>query len=469
MDRVRAERMAAELKGKTIAGWEITDLVDYGKSALVLSASKGDQSCILKVFDPEVVERYGADVQKERVARERALVGKNHPNLVPILDAGEDSGFFYVAMARVPGKPLSKCLSEIPRNQIWALIGQVASAAEFLESLGFAHRDIKPDNINVSDDFGTAVLLDLGVLKPFMGQVVTDFDKTPFIGTLQYSSPEFLKRLEDPSPEGWRALTFYQLGAVLHDMIMGRRIFSDYEEPFARLVDAVTYSNPEIGAADVAPQLVSLAKTCLSKKPEHRLMYVKWADFHPRQAPATSLANLRDQVKRNVEAALGVRIDIEDLAEKPRTVRASTARLQVAVERFVHEETIGNGLFPPVSTHQYPSQNVNVATTTFSFAVVPSLGLRNRLHLFLRTSLIDSGSQLVRIEGAAFVSSNAELASPPDVSDIEGEELFVGSFEEVLVRERVSIALYTALAQAQAAQPEIGAEVLFLKISGNAE
>ena len=65
MDRVRAERMAAELKGKTIAGWEITDLVDYGKSALVLSASKGDQSCILKVFDPEVVERYGADVQRK--------------------------------------------------------------------------------------------------------------------------------------------------------------------------------------------------------------------------------------------------------------------------------------------------------------------------------------------------------------------------------------------------------------------
>ena len=87
-------------------------------------------------------------------------------------------------------------------------------------------------------------------------------------------------------------------------------------------------------------------------------MYEKWADFHPRQAPATSLANLRDQVKRNVEAALGVRIDIEDLAEKPRTVRASTARLQVAVERFVHEETIGNGLFPPVSTHQYPSQKL---------------------------------------------------------------------------------------------------------------
>lgn len=339
--------MARELAGKKIAGWIVGDLIDYGKSALILAASKENDSCILKLFDPEIVERYGEAVQRERVNRERALVGKSHPNLVPILDAGEDGGFFFVAMGKVPGRVLSKCLSDVPRNEIWPLIGQVASAAEFLESLGLAHRDIKPDNILVSDDFKTAVLLDLGVLKPFAGHVVTDLEKMPFIGTLQYSSPEFLKRREDPTIEGWRALTFYQLGAVLHDMIMKRRIFSDHEEPFARLVDAVTYVNPEIAATDVASPLVSLAKTCLSKKPEHRLVYVKWTDFRPRDVLAASLANLRDQVKRNAEAALGVRIDIEDVAEKQRTIRATTARIQDKIERFVREETIGNGLFPP--------------------------------------------------------------------------------------------------------------------------
>jgi serine/threonine protein kinase len=459
--------MSAELKGRKIAEWMIGDLIDYGKSALILDASKGNDSCILKVFDPEIVERYGEEVQRERVTRERALVGKSHPNLVPILDAGEDAGFFYVAMEKVPGKPLSKRLSEVPRNQIWSLIGQVAAAAEFLEVLGFAHRDIKPDNILVTDDFTRAVLLDLGVLKPFAGKAVTDLEKMPFIGTLQYSSPEFLKRREDPTVEGWRALTFYQLGAVLHDMIMKKRIFSEHEEPFARLVDAVTYVNSEIAAADVAPHLVSLAKTCLSKKPEHRLAYVKWDDFQPKDLSPASLANLRDQVKRNAEAALGVRIDIEDLAQKQRTIRATTARIQDKIERFVHEEIIGNGLFPPVSTHQYPSQNVNVATTAFSFAVVPSLGLTNRLHLIFRTCLIDQGSELVEVEGAAFLSSKEGPATLLDVSNIEGEKLFVGSFEAALVRERVSLALYAALVQAQTAQAETGSEFKFLKISGN--
>ena len=346
--------MAGELRGKTIAGWLVADLVDYGKSALVLTASKGSQQCALKLLDPEIVEQYGHEVQEERVTRQLALVGKSHPNLVPILEAGRDSDFFYVAMSSISGKPLSKRLSELPRGQIWPLIGQVAAAAEFLESLGFAHRDIKPDNILVTDDFGSAVLLDLGVLKPFAGRVVTDTERMPFIGTLQYSSPEFLKRREDPTPEGWRALTFYQLGAVLHDMIMGRRIFSEYEEPYARLVDAVSYTDPEITAADVAPQLISLARTCLSKKPEHRLTYVGWVDFQPRELSESSLANLKDQVKRGAEAAMGVPIDIEDLAQKQRTTRASTTRIQVQIESFVHEETIGNGLFPPVPPTSFP-------------------------------------------------------------------------------------------------------------------
>jgi serine/threonine protein kinase len=114
-------------------------------------------------------------------------------------------------MNEIPGRPLSQILSELPRNQIWPLIEQIASAAQFLENLGFAHRDIKPDNIVVTEDFADAVLLDLGVLKPFAGNQVTDLEKTPFIGTLQYSSPEFLKRVEEPTMDGWRALTFYQL------------------------------------------------------------------------------------------------------------------------------------------------------------------------------------------------------------------------------------------------------------------
>lgn len=457
--------MAGELKGSSIAGWSVSDLIDYGKSALILQALKSGISAVLKVFDPEIIERYGREVQKERVDRERTLIGKRHPHLVTILDAGEDGGFFYVAMEHVPGKTLSKALSELKRDRIWALIGQIASAAEFLENLGFAHRDIKPDNINVTEDSSNAILLDLGVLKPFAGKPVTDLEKTPFIGTLQYSSPEFLKRKEDPTPDGWRALTFYQLGAVIHDMVMRRRIFSEQEEPFARLVDAVAYIDPEIKAADVPSELISLARTCLSKKPEHRLTYVKWSDFQPKDlSKTTSVTSFKEQVRHNAEAALGVRIDIDDVAQKQRTIRAKTSKLQFCLQRFLHDEVIGNNLFPPVATREYPSQNANVATTAFSFANASGLGLCNRLHLVVRISLVDAGSELVEIEGSAFLASKNSPATPPDNLNVEGEKLFVGSFEEPLVRERLTLVLYKALSSAQEQTADVGDELQFLKL-----
>src|SRR5690606_400695 len=100
-----------------------------------------------------------------------------------------------------------------------------------------------------------------------------------FVGTLRYSSPEFLLRAEQDTLEGWRAITFYQLGAVLHDLIMRRPLFAEFTEPFALLVEAVKSQRPEIHADDVPPELVLLAQNCLAKSPEARLALVSWNDF----------------------------------------------------------------------------------------------------------------------------------------------------------------------------------------------
>jgi hypothetical protein len=247
-------------------------------------------------------------------------------------------------------------------------------------------------------------------------------------------------------------------------MIMRRRIFYDNEEPFGRLVDAVTYINPEIFAADVPSELISLAKTCLSKNPEHRLQFVTWSSFTPPSEKEPALVALKEKVRRNAEAAMGIPIEIEDLAQKQRTIRAVTAKLQVQIEGLVHEETIGNGLFPPLSTHQYPSQNVSAAITAFSFSPAGALGLSNRLHLVIRTSVIDAGSQLVKIEAAAFLASKASPPVPPDVSNFEGELLFAASYEEQVVREKVNFALYTALSQSQEVADDVGSDTLLLRL-----
>jgi hypothetical protein len=55
-----------------------------GKSAIVFKSTDGTKPSILKVFDRELVERFGEEAQAERVRRELTLVGKTHPNLVKI-------------------------------------------------------------------------------------------------------------------------------------------------------------------------------------------------------------------------------------------------------------------------------------------------------------------------------------------------------------------------------------------------
>jgi hypothetical protein len=82
MDAARAKRMIEELQGRTVGEWTVTEFSGTGKSAIVFKATRGREICALKIFDPELIDRFGKDVQKNRIDRELSLRGKCHPNLV---------------------------------------------------------------------------------------------------------------------------------------------------------------------------------------------------------------------------------------------------------------------------------------------------------------------------------------------------------------------------------------------------
>ena len=305
MYKIRAERIAVELKGKEVDGWLIGEYINNGKSALLMHCSKNDVNAAIKIFDKELIDNYGRDVQLERIAREKSLVGKEHPNLIKILDGGYCSKTenCFVVMEYLAGTTLSESLDKIPKDKIGKIILELASAAKFLEDLGLAHRDIKPDNIMLSEDGNfTPTLLDLGVLRLDKDEKYTDISSKPFIGTLQYSSPEFLLRQEESSPEGWRAVTFYQLGAVLHDMIMKRPIFESDSEPFGLLVKAIMFKTPDINAfGDTDLRLISLAKNCLVKSPDARLDIVNWDDFELVSKPSDKpeeISSIKESIRK---------------------------------------------------------------------------------------------------------------------------------------------------------------------------
>ena len=223
----------------------------------------------LKIFDPELIERFGEAKQRTRIERELSLRGEHHKHLVEIYDGGHcpSSGYYYVVMSYIAAPNLASVIGDIPRDRVWPIIAQIAAACKFLETKRIAHRDVKPENIVISRDFEDATLLDLGVIRPFGEAGLTDEDQRVFIGTLRYASPEFLWRTEEDTEEGWRALTFYQIGAVLHDLIMRTRIFNEFWSPTPAWPKQLNTKFRMSGSSEVVPRIGSISQELPYQRP----------------------------------------------------------------------------------------------------------------------------------------------------------------------------------------------------------
>jgi serine/threonine protein kinase len=453
MDDARAARMADELLNKTVGNWTILEFLGAGKSALVFKAQNSTGFAALKIFDPELVQRFGTDVQTARIDRELSLRGKHHPHLVDILDGGRCpvTGFFFVAMQLLDGKSLSSQLHHFPRERIWPILTQLSSAAQFLESLDLVHRDIKPDNIFITKDFSHAWLLDFGVIRPIGEPGLTDGDQKPFIGTLQYSSPEFLFRTEDDTPAGWRALTFYQIGAVLHDLIMRERIFSEYVAPFARLVEAVKGITPRVEATDVAPELVLLARSCLSKEPTLRLRLVSWGAFDPHDGGAASPSAAKDRIINRQLLARGFHSAVQTLADQTaRTVRRTIDYVAEKVQALVRMECVGSGLFPPLQIIDWQATEPEETFFVVTFEASAEHALDECFQLWFSVQLLDQASLSISISAAASLNT-----MPIDIHACVPQRkisLYEGPFDEAAVETKVRSLLYCALDKAQQTQ-----------------
>lgn len=414
MDRIQAQMLRDQLQGVEVGGWLVNGFHGNGKSAVVMPASKDGAIGAIKIFHPELVERYGKDVQLERIMREKSLVGAHHENLVKIFDGGEcsETGYLFVVMESLPYSNLHEKCTDIPLAAVPNIIAQVASAARFLEDRGLAHRDIKPENIAISDDYSRAVLLDLGVLLPIGASNLTDVDQRLFIGTLRYSSPEFLRREEEDSIEGWRAVTFYQIGAVLHDLLMKRVLFDEFSEPFSLLVEAVKSETPKIVSED--SRSVLLATRCLVKSPETRLELVSWSDFTVDEGGAGEAVAALERISQRQrcfrEAPAGSAV--RDLAAN----RLLKHALDDLSNRFESRmATLLNGLrcFPLRATRSEKSIEQGTCTVCLQFERDDELGLPHRLTIVFQMKFIDAnaGSPIFRAGAAGALANIALVAS----------------------------------------------------------
>jgi serine/threonine protein kinase len=431
MDSVQAQALIDSLQDKEIGGWLVHGSFGFGKSAVVLPATRSGMKGAVKVFHPELIERYGRDVQLERIRREKLLIGSTHPNLVKILDGGEcaETGHLYVVMEEIPFPNMKEVLDDISFSSIRGLLSQVASAAMFLEERGLAHRDIKPENIAVDLAASRAILLDLGVLRPFGIANLTDVDQRPFIGTLRYSSPEFLRREENDTPDGWRAITFYQIGAVLHDLLMRKELFAEKSEPYSVLVEAVLHDRPEIYGDD--PALVRICNHCLVKKPATRLELVKWDDFHSPDGEASSAALIRERIKtrqkyfRSLESG-----GAGTSSDRTRKIKQCLTDLANRLDTRIGIALNALQCFPPRTSITHVDATSSNATVSVSFEKDVQAGLEAYLALKFKVEFLDenAGKDIYRITVSAVISS-IEIKS---ANFIEFSDFFVGEADELM-------------------------------------
>ena len=283
---------------------------------------------------------------------------------------------------------------------------EIASATKYLEERTIAHRDIKPDNIMYSTDSGKATLLDLGIIRPInsVASPTDDDTERPFIGTLQYSPPEFLLRVEEDSLHGWRAVTFYQLGAVLHDLIERRQIFSDQTSPYALLVNAIQFNPPSFNAADVPQDLILLAQNCLLKNWQTRLGVVDWGKFDS-QSPSESIgeAAKRRLLAQHSETSFHYH-DWQDDWEAEQRFAELLTRLHLIIRQwFVDQEFI-----PSVEIHAETGSDQGVAALLILLRSELTPRLQNNLNIRLELMLLDIRELVIELRFGASISAEID-------------------------------------------------------------
>ncbi|WDI93185.1 serine/threonine protein kinase [Xanthomonas campestris] len=274
-------RAFLHLKGQE---WILGEMLGEGGSAAVWKVTSPGCEYALKLYKPQFLAGENELVEKHRVNLQGTLCSHHCNDLIQIHEVGFVGESAYILMDYVPWPSMDVVIGAVPAHQFSVLLACVARAAKWLHERGYVHRDIKPANILVSPQFDRAILVDLGVMRIADGTEndLTDHgSKRPFVATAQYSPPEYLFRTIEPSPDLWRALTYYQLGAVLHDLLTRTQLFDQEVKTFNKYVLAMAVMSkiPSFAMAEKNPRLVALASRCLDKKFESRLENVEWSDF----------------------------------------------------------------------------------------------------------------------------------------------------------------------------------------------
>ena len=250
--------------GDSVGPYRITRFIGRGRMGVVFEGlADGGEPVAIKVVTTELSQD---EVFVRRFQREVAAAQKiSHPNVVPVLDAGEAGGLPYLVQKLIPGGSLHDRIAAAGRLDVPTTVRLLAGPAEGIDALhasGLVHRDIKPANILLDGD--TAFVTDFGLAKDSQASNLTRPGQA--LGSLDYMAPEQI-RGEDVSA----ATDIYALGCVVQECLLGAPPFGG--RPSMRVLFAhLQEPPPDLSEQrrDVAAPVARAINRALEKEPEDR-------------------------------------------------------------------------------------------------------------------------------------------------------------------------------------------------------
>jgi len=246
--------------------------VYFARIIKAIAGLKIGANVAVKVYKPQILDYPN---QKERIEREfKVGASISHPNLAKIfhIDFEKTDGFDrpYLLMEYIKGTSLREYVEinyPLPDTKIVDFFMQLTHAIFCLHKSKLIHRDIKPDNIMISNN-GQLKLMDLGVVKDLKSSTITSSDQ--FLGTIRYAAPEYLFDL-NASVES----DTYSCGAVLYFMIYGDDIFSS-EKLFSNVIlkissQDIALRSPKRHTSKKLVLLLEIARRLMHKEPNKRI------------------------------------------------------------------------------------------------------------------------------------------------------------------------------------------------------
>jgi serine/threonine protein kinase/tetratricopeptide (TPR) repeat protein len=259
--------------GETLGHFRLLEMIGAGGMGVVYRAhdERLDRDVAVKVLPTGAL----ADEAVRKRFRMEALVLSrlNHPNIATVHDFHDREAAHFLVMELIPGETLDEKIQGAPlsEREVLRLGVQLAMGIAAAHGEGIVHRDLKPGNVRITPD-GRLKVLDFGLATLRRHEWNERADTTGLgdaalvAGSPPYMAPEqLLGEVVDARSD------IYGAGAVLYEMVTGRRPFAESHGP--RLIDAVLHA-PPVPPRDIngrlSPGLEAIVLKCLDKDPGRR-------------------------------------------------------------------------------------------------------------------------------------------------------------------------------------------------------